>query len=324
MVLLVGSSEDPVLNLLEDKATDHKIRTVRLNLDEFPGQETSTLRFGPEGSCFQPNATDTPNIRGVFNRSVPRSDFVGARSVTEPRHTFVQEEIYDFVFGGLLTLQGVKWINRPDVAFRSNIKIGQLRVAQSVGFSVPRTVVSTHRGVLTQFWHELDGRVVVKAVHQGYVSAGSTAKRRKVLFTNQVEAEHLTKLPEQSSVPILFQEMIPKQYELRIVVIEDRVFSCRIDAPQLVDWRTMHSRELPSRVWEIPLKVAKRATQLVQNLGLTLGVLDVVVDQEGNFVFLEVNQQGGWIWMEQKLDLPISDVILESLTNSASMARAKP
>jgi glutathione synthase/RimK-type ligase-like ATP-grasp enzyme len=51
----------------------------------------------------------------------------------------------------------------------------------------------------------------------------------------------------------------------------------------------------------------------MKTLGLSFGALDLILTPQGEYVFLEVNPSGQWVWIEDKLDLPISRSIAEWL-----------
>jgi D-alanine-D-alanine ligase-like ATP-grasp enzyme len=44
-------------------------------------------------------------------------------------------------------------------------------------------------------------------------------------------------------------------------------------------------------------------------LNLAFGALDFVVTPEGELVFLEVNPNGQWLWLDDQLNLGISDAV---------------
>ena len=48
-------------------------------------------------------------------------------------------------------------------------------------------------------------------------------------------------------------------------------------------------------------------------LGLVFGVVDLKVDREGRYVFLEVNPQGQFLFMEILTQLPISETLTRFL-----------
>ena len=55
--------------------------------------------------------------------------------------------------------------------------------------------------------------------------------------------------------------------------------------------------------------VADRLKELMRLLGLTFGGIDLVLTPDGDYVFLEVNPSGQWLWLDDKLTLGISDAI---------------
>ena len=52
---------------------------------------------------------------------------------------------------------------------------------------------------------------------------------------------------------------------------------------------------------------------MLEDLELKFGAFDFIVDEEDNWVFLEVNPNGQWQWLEEKLNLNISEKIVEYL-----------
>ncbi len=46
---------------------------------------------------------------------------------------------------------------------------------------------------------------------------------------------------------------------------------------------------------------------------IEFGAFDFIVTKSNVWVFLEINPNGQWLWLEQKLNLSISDEILKLL-----------
>jgi glutathione synthase/RimK-type ligase-like ATP-grasp enzyme len=51
----------------------------------------------------------------------------------------------------------------------------------------------------------------------------------------------------------------------------------------------------------------------MESLGLTFGAIDLIQKPDGEFVFLEVNPNGQWLWLERMLNLGISQAVAEWL-----------
>ena len=52
---------------------------------------------------------------------------------------------------------------------------------------------------------------------------------------------------------------------------------------------------------------------MMEDFNLIFGAFDFIVTPEDKWVFLEVNPNGQWLWLEQSLNLDISKKILDNL-----------
>lgn len=57
----------------------------------------------------------------------------------------------------------------------------------------------------------------------------------------------------------------------------------------------------------------QKCLALVKNLGLVFGCIDMIVTPEGKYVFLEINPNGQWMWIEELSELPIAESIVSML-----------
>ena len=65
----------------------------------------------------------------------------------------------------------------------------------------------------------------------------------------------------------------------------------------------------------MPDEIKKACVDLTKYYGLEFGAIDLVLTPEGNYVFLEINPNGQWAWIEVLTRLPISDAIANLLAN---------
>ena len=116
--------------------------------------------------------------------------------------------------------------------------------------------------------------------------------------------------------PMIFQQLIHKLFDLRVTVIGNRVFGCKIVSDQ-VDWRTAQSKpETLYTPFELDKEIAEMCLLMNQQLGLNFGAYDFAYSNEGEQVFLEVNPNGQWGFVEEKTGLPLSNAMAELLTGS--------
>lgn len=310
MILILGQTDSNSNSILVEKyCIENQVDHQMLNVDEF-GQ---TVPFTFDPTCSGVKLGNVTGYTGVYNAVF---DWVGRNIIgkVSPKYKqFIGNELYGSLIGSLIVLPQINWMNHPQSVFLAGFKLHQLQLARDVGFTVPATIVSSDPNDLKVFWEEHKEKgVIIKSVFIGHVATSDG--KHELLFTNKVTQTHIDKLPDYCSPPVLFQEMVQKKRELRIVVVDSTVFCCTVGSDtSVVDWRTEDRPTQFSQVVELPTSIEAKCVALVDRLQLRMGVLDVIEDVNGEYNFLEVNQQGGWGWLETKLGLPISETIVTSL-----------
>lgn len=204
------------------------------------------------------------------------------------------------------------WINFPAAMQQSRGIIHQLKIASDVGLEVPNTIITNDVEYLRAKGFK-NGIAVLKS---GPLSQNLPREHR--LLTNLVKVDDVSSVVLQSS-PCFFQERLEKAYEIRIHVIDNHVFACRIDSQRSnnpltrEDWRNYDIASTPHEACELPSDVSERCVRLTQRLGLRFGVIDLIVTKDGRYVFLECNSQASWLWIERLVGLSISSCIAQAL-----------
>jgi D-alanine-D-alanine ligase-like ATP-grasp enzyme len=54
--------------------------------------------------------------------------------------------------------------------------------------------------------------------------------------------------------------------------------------------------------------------ELMSRLSLAYGAIDLVLTPDGRYIFLEINPNGQWLWIDEMLSLGISHSIAERLS----------
>jgi hypothetical protein len=206
---------------------------------------------------------------------------------------------------------------RPAAASAYN-KLYQLEVANRNGFSVPRTLVTNSPDRFLEFFESCGGRMVSKRVIGNLLNErdGEMA----FPYTHAVRRRDAGGFQAVRYAPVILQEVIQKQLELRVTVVGRKVFASAIRSQDntrlLTDWR--HSRtsgfEDLHTAHALADDVSARCVRIVEELGLCFGAIDLIVTPDGDHVFLEVNPNGQWAWVEEFTNLPIGDAIAELLT----------
>lgn len=281
---------------------------LRLDTDSFPGSLRLSTELGTSGS--QQGALllegNPVSVRAVWlwRLWAARMD-----SRIDPRHAEAARSESMTALRGLLDLlRDVKWIDPIEMNAIAGNKTRQLRLAKAAGLAIPETLITNDPEEARRFFHKHGGRVVAKL----QTSLGYSMRGEGGLPTRLVRREDLDALDGLRHAPMMFQRYVEKAWELRIAWAEGRAFVGALDGKKCgTDWRYESTAS-----WEhhaLPEGVRTRLARLMSDLGLRQGAVDLIVNPEGEYVFLEVNPSGEWGMLEAELELPISAALAEAL-----------
>ena len=194
-------------------------------------------------------------------------------------------------------------------------KMLQLKVAKELGFSIPATCFSNRKNDILEF-ASLHENVILKSIDNN--SIWDEEKHLEyVFYTQKIKSATLADIPEEafSQTVSYVQNYIEKAYELRITVVNQQVFACKIDSQKQeddkgkVDWRQGYDYGLKYEAYDLPQEIADKCILFTKQLGLNFGCFDFIYTPTGDFVFLECNPNGQWLWIELETGLKISEAI---------------
>jgi hypothetical protein len=200
------------------------------------------------------------------------------------------------------------WLSDPYATERAQNKLLQLRVAQQAGLTVPRTLVSSDPAVIREFTRALGGTVIAKTL-TGLL--GTALEAGRVPFHSLVDDDELR------LAPTIYQEEIPGSDHLRVQVFGSDVYAARIRSGAL-DWRLAGDMQVDPITLEAGLAEALRA--VVTRLGLRMGIFDLKVRPDGVPVFLEVNPQGQFLFLEGMSDMPLTKAFARFAADELAVA----
>lgn len=122
------------------------------------------------------------------------------------------------------------------------------------------------------------------------------------------------------------QEEIAKVYEVRANVVGQQVLAIRIDSQaspeSALDWRRYDLPHTPYAPYVLPDNIARKCLQLTQRLGLEFGAIDLIRTPMGEYVFLEINGNGQFLWAEEHSGVGISAALANLLVGNAPALRS--
>jgi glutathione synthase/RimK-type ligase-like ATP-grasp enzyme len=115
------------------------------------------------------------------------------------------------------------------------------------------------------------------------------------------------------------QNYVEKAFELRITVVGQEVFACKINS-QLqdedkgkTDWRQGYDYGLKHEPYDLPAEITSKCLLFLQRMELNFGCFDFIVTPGNQYLFLECNSNGQWLWIEQETGMRISGAIANFL-----------
>jgi glutathione synthase/RimK-type ligase-like ATP-grasp enzyme len=146
-----------------------------------------------------------------------------------------------------------------------------------------------------------------------------------VRYTELVTKRDIQNLETIRLCPMTFQAYIPKRLELRITVVGERVFAAEIHSQisnhTQFDWRRYDLARTPHASHVLPHHLELKCVELVRRLGLVYGAIDMILTPDGKYVFLEINPNGQYLWIEELTDLPISEAICDHLAEGRYLSQ---
>lgn len=321
MIFIVSGLEDvhaqAVLTALARDGADAAVVDMRA----FPRDAALALGFGGADDdrtlTLGGRTHDLRAVRAVWWRR-PQPYGVDP-AVTDPAaHNFVVHECHEAVEGLWRSLDAT-WINDPARDEAAARKVWQLDVARACGLSIPRTLV-TNDPARARAFAEATG--VERTIYKAFQGTEEAWRETRLLRRGELDQIDLVR-----HAPVIFQEYVPADADLRVTVVGERLFPAairsRADAYP-VDFRMdMGGARIEPCV--LPAAVEHGLRRLMTRLGLVYGAIDLRRTPEGEHVFLEINPAGQWLFIEDQTGQPIASALAERLAEAdraSALARA--
>lgn len=311
-VLLFTNKEDITTDFVVQELQQRKMDFYRFNTEELSKTVQIDLDIEKERYLLidkqdnkEYNLLDFTHI--YYRR--PELPSYNDSDLTDGEKTFFQIEIYYTLEGVYRLLADKHWFNNVYSIRNAENKIYQLLLAKKVGLVIPETLISNRYDSVKRFLEE--GNHIVKPVHNARILDGENSK---IVYTSEIKQE-VVKEEVEKNINYL-QNKIEKRCDIRATFVGRKCFAVSIDSQELeetsVDWRkgehVLHHTPI-----ELPRDLQDKCIRLMERLELNYGAIDFILDKEGNYVFLEINPNGQWAWVEHLTGLPISKEIVNSL-----------
>jgi glutathione synthase/RimK-type ligase-like ATP-grasp enzyme len=315
VILIISHAEDEhakaVLSALERRGA----AATLLDLADFPQKIAIEVYYGGSGGHRY--------VLHILNR--PSIDLDACRAVWWRRpqgftlHPDVQDRTFQNfayaeaveAFTGLWQTLDAFWVNQPSSDANAHRKLYQLRVAQEVGLTIPETLTTSHPDRALEFVRKSGiGNTIYKAF------SGTREAWRETRLLRQ---EELALIHAVQYAPVIFQRYVEAVFDLRVTIVGDEIFPAAVysqESAYPVDFR-MDMSQTRVEPHEMPAEVVDRLRRFMRRLGIVYGAVDMRLNPEGEYVFLEVNPAGQWLFIEARSGLPITESVARLLAAGA-------
>jgi ATP-grasp ribosomal peptide maturase len=320
-VLVLTQQFDPTGDLVIHGLHDAGVPVQRVHIGDFPVAASLVAAAGRDGRF----SGEFYGASGVFDLAS-----VGAVYYRRPEQFRLSPGIVvnrDFALaearvglGGVLRSLPCLWLSHPDAIVRAQYKPEQLTAAAALGLSVPRTLVTNDPEAAREFVNQCRDGAIYKTLSTPIVR--NEAGRRAAVMTTHITTQDVeARAAEIRLTACQFQERLDKRFEYRVTVVGETVFATRIDSQRSsvteLDFRKRFE-DLPCEPAELPPLIADACRSLVAHYGLQYGNIDLVETPDGELVFLEINPNGQWAWVDPDTTEAIRRAIVDLLVDAVS------
>ncbi len=326
MILIVTSKRDGHIGAVAEHLDQANAPWIRINTEDFA--TNVEIDFHPasgKGALFIKDSAKRvilEDIRVVWYRK-PEPIILQHFQMDLEALDYVEAEFNEILHGLYALLDRAYWINNPFSTRIAHRKLLQLRTAAEVGFVTPKTLVTNRHLSALDFSRKIDGDLAIKslgAISIMHEEAGQV--RQYGIFTRRITIDDIIENADKiSHMPTLFQEFVEKQSELRITCVGDEIFACEI-RPRANDVTHDDYRfdtpNLPHMAVDRP-DLKDRMHAYMQKLNLNFGCFDFLVPQHGAPIFLEMNCNGQWLWVQERTGQQIGKAIANYLIQHSTL-----
>lgn len=295
-------------------------RYCRFDTEKFPIETSLTLSLSSKLlRVVDGEEIDLTLAKSVWYRR-PVSPLILRQDLGDGYKKFIGHESRAALWSLYTTLDSF-WVNPPVMGskiLQSN-KLLQLKDALAVGIRVPETLITNNPNRLLAFCREKGGVIACKLLHGDWFVQGENPATLFVMTQKITTSQIIESIDDIALAPVLAQEYVEKKFELRVTIVGEKIFTCAIYSQESelskTDWRNYDFENVKHEPYQLPHATEEKLLSLMRVWGLQYGAIDMIVTPSGDFVFLEINPGGQWLWIEQLTEMSISKALAELLTH---------
>lgn len=318
VIIFANRNDVHAVSVATEVEASLRSRAVILDTADYPAAWSLTHAFGGGGkTSWSIRGGDwkvtSQQVAGLWWRRPARHRIPSEVQERRARRFCADEAVA--AFRGWLHGLGHQVINPVAAEAAAARKPLQLWAAKEVGLRIPRTLITNDPEEARAFLSPANGPAIFKVL---------TGTSWQFTETRQFNGKYVQDLQSLRFAPAIFQELIEAEADIRATVVDDHVYAAAIRAKRSnarLDWRLDGAAEITKHA--LDRVTCRKLIELLRRLGLRFGAIDMRLTREGEYIFLEVNPGGQFLFCEIHAGLPISRAVAESLL-SGEHARRSP
>jgi len=212
------------------------------------------------------------------------------------------------------------WINRDENAKKANCKALQLKIAMQLGFLTPKTLMSNDPAKIKSFIRDNGPGNTIYKTFCPLSWQPNPNPYGHLAYSTIVNLESLSSDNLLQTTAGIFQKKISKAFELRVTYFGVYPVAVKLNSQEhidgIIDWRAIPTQELKIEPYILPDIIHEKCKSFMNAFGLEFGCFDFIVTPDNDYYFLEINEQGQFLWLEElNPEIKMLDIFSEFLIN---------
>lgn len=286
-VLLIGTEADPHLKRVADCLRSSGRRTL-----VWDPLEQQPFHIDDRGDVIVAGVSLHNDVARIFWRD-KRFQFQNLIGLSDPDQLAYWNDQWDAVYRYAdIAAPAERQVDFRGYAMQAGCRVRGRLLAKAAGLNVPDQLLTNDADRV----ESLSEPLVFKRLGSRLPS------RKNMLYTAQVSKEFIRRNDNAfRSSPNLLQSYIPKDFELRVAAVGEEIFCVKIDSQSspdtYIDWRFAQHRTDMYSEFTISQQFNDAIMRFMSFANIKLGMLDFIVTPTGDFVFLECNPAGQWLFI---------------------------
>jgi hypothetical protein len=314
-VIVIFSREDDrhALSVADVLTRRHNEAVTIFDLSAYPTDVRLSCRFsdGDGNLSFVDRGgrrIDFGAVRSFWWRR-PQALRPDARIADTNVQYFALHESMSALYGMLRCCPGL-WVNDIEHDQNADYKPRQLAAVRRHGLLLADTLITNDPDEARAFFEQHEGEVVYKSFNQ-----------RGLIWspTRRLTASDLPHLETLQCAPVIFQRYVEGTRDIRVTAIGDTLIATEfgLDEATSVDHR-LALQTAPCGEHRLPREIEAKLIDLLRDLKLEYGSIDLRLTPDGAYYFFEINTAGEFLYLQDRSGQAIAEAM------AAHLAAGKP